>query len=112
LGFVFISSASPSSNGKDFIDLLKNLAMQFRISLGRNSRKQEVYRACVDYIKRLERVYIVVDGLDQAHNPMELTKALVALYNDVYPLVKLLVLSKKTADVQRALSRTEELEIQ
>jgi hypothetical protein len=43
---------------------------------------------------------------------MELTKALVALYNDVYPLVKLLVLSKKTADVQRALSRTEELEIQ
>jgi hypothetical protein len=86
--------------------------MQFRISLGRNSRKQEVYRACVDYIKRLERAYIVVDGLDQAHNPMELTKALVALYNDVYPLVKLLVLSKKTADVQRALSRTEELEIQ
>lgn len=65
----------------------------------------------MDNIRRLERVYVVVDGLDQAHNPTKLTEALLALYNDGYPLVKLLVLSKKTADIQKALGRAEELEM-
>ncbi|THC87268.1 hypothetical protein EYZ11_013285 [Aspergillus tanneri] len=104
LCFVFISPSNPA--GQSIAGMLKYLVAQLEqytcgnrpirkvldLSLGGNPQQHELHRSCLSCIKRLARVIIVVDGLDHAADPRGLAAALLALYDNVYPLVKLLVL--------------------